>query len=57
MSAATTRLTSWNTAGYGDTLGAGSGALHGIASRFSSTAQVPFGRPERSITAGCSCPA
>ena len=29
----------------------------GMASRFSSTAQMPLGRPERSITAGCSCPA
>ena len=41
--AATTRLTSWNTAGNGDTRGAGSVSAIGTASRSSSTAQVPFG--------------
>ena len=52
----TTRLTSWNTAGNGETRGAGNASTMGMASRFSSTAQVPLGRPERSITAGCSWP-
>ncbi len=55
--ASTTRLTSWNTAGNGDTVGAGRVSTIGRASRSSSTAQVPFGSPARSMTAGCSSPA
>jgi hypothetical protein len=45
---ATQPAAEWN----GDTLGAGSASTAGIASRFTSIAQVPFNRPERSITAG-----
>ena len=56
-SSPTIRATSWNTAGNGDTAGAGSVSVIGMASRFSSTAQVPLGRPDRSTTAGCSWPA
>src|SRR5262249_38361166 len=51
------QLTSWKTAGNGDTAGAGSVSVIGMASRSSSTAQLPFGRPARSTTAGCSWPA
>ena len=51
------QATSWNTAGNGDTAGAGSVSVIGMASRSSSTAQVPFGSPDRSTTAGCSWPA
>ena len=51
-SSLTIKATSWNTAGNGDTAGAGSDSVSGMASRFSSTAQVPAGRPDRSTTAG-----
>ncbi len=51
------QATSWNTAGNGDTAGTGSVSVIGMASRSSSIAQVPFGRPQRSTTAGCSWPA
>ena len=43
-SSPTIRATSWNTAGNGDTAGAGSVSVSGMASRSSSTAQVPFGQ-------------
>ena len=55
--ASTTRLRSWNTAGTGAIRGAGRTSTTGIAPRFISSAELPLGSPDRSTTAGCSCPA